>query len=218
VTRFPYKSLKNIGRSVYPSNLFFNNLHLNDTNWVTHPNESTVPNIRKRSAALAYDISNFTILSIESIRNPKPIITAFSPAVGSPTKIFCLALSSIPNSPNTTNQNFEMYAASLSWALRLYRDDDSNYPGSPPDMLKSFLIIPIQFSTAAWHSPSWDTLPSDLHTAGTQSISLLEFWEEFAGGVVSAAVADSRILISVGMLLGLFVGSSDAKFIEAAGD
>jgi hypothetical protein len=59
----------------------------------------------------------------------------------------------------------------LGCALRLYQDDYPNYPGGPLDVLKSFLIMPIQFSTIAWETASWATLPPDLQTTGTYATS-----------------------------------------------
>jgi hypothetical protein len=183
-------------------------LCLNETSWKNQPDESTVLNVRKRYATVAYDIRNFSILSIESIGNPEPMTASFTAeAVGNLTKIFSLAFSSVPNTFNTTDGNFETYAASwsnfymLSWALRLYQDDYRNYPGGPLDVLKSFLTIPIQFSTTAWQWASWDTLPPDLYTTGTYAISSSRVLGKLWVLLVFAAGAGSLILFSAGVLV-----------------
>jgi hypothetical protein len=199
-----------IGWSICPSDLFIYGRCLNDTSWTTQPDESTVLNIRKRYATVAYDIGNFSILSIESIGDPEPITTSFiTEAVGNLTQVFSLAFSPIPSTFNTTNQNFTTYAASwsnyymLSWALRLYQDDYRNYPGGPLDVLKSFLTIPIQFSTIAWQWADWDTLPSDLNTTGTYATSssrvLGKPWVliVFTAGSGSLIVSSAMILVWV---------------------
>lgn len=202
------QSADNIGWSICPSDLFYLGLCLNNTSWKDQPDESTVLNIGKRYATVAYDIRNFSILSIESIGNPEPITATFiSEAVGNLTKIFSLAFSSIPDTFTTTDQNFETYAASwsnfymLSWALRLYQDDYRNYPGGPLDVLKSFLTIPIQFSTTAWQWASWDTLPPDLYTTGTYATSSSRVLGKFWVLIVFAAGAGSLILFSAGVLV-----------------
>jgi hypothetical protein len=74
--------------------------------------------------------------------------------------VFSLAFSSTPNVFNNSDPNFPNYASTcgaywlLSWVLRLYQDGYRNYPGGPLDVLKSFLAIPLQFSTVAWRQPS----------------------------------------------------------------
>jgi hypothetical protein len=198
------------GWSVCPSVDFGLGLCLNDTSWTSYPQQSTVLSIRKRYASVAYDLANFSILSIESISDPEPITPTFvTNTVGNLTKIFNLAFSPIPNTFNTSDRNFETYAASwsnfymLSWALRLYQDDYPNYPGGPLDVLKSFLTMPIQFSTTAWQWALWDTLPSDLHTTGTYATSsprvLGELWVliVFASGTGSLILFSATVLICV---------------------
>jgi hypothetical protein len=198
----------NIGWSVCPTDLFNYGRCLNDTSWTDQLDESTVLNIGKRYATVAYDISNFSILSIESIGNPEPTTTSFIiDAVANLTQIFSLAFSSIPHTFNTSNPNFDTYASSwsnfymLSWALRLYQDDYRNYPGGPLDILKSFLTIPIQFSTTAWQWASWDTLPSDLYTTGTYATSSSRVLGKLWVLVVFAAGAGSLVLFSALVLV-----------------
>lgn len=164
--------------SICPSYLFNYGLCLNDTSWTAQPDVSTVLNIHKRYATVAYDVNNFSILSIESISGPIPSSPTFvTETVGNLTHLCSLVFSAIPKSFNTSDPNFSTYASAwsdywlLSWALRLYEDDYPNYPGGPLDVLKGFLTIPIQFSTTAWQMASWDTLPSDVNTTGTYATS-----------------------------------------------
>lgn len=174
----PVPVANNVGWSICPSSLFEFGHCLNDTSWTELPDESTVLNIRKRYATVAYDVGNFSILSIESISDPEPITLSFTAeTVANLSQTFKLAFSPIPSIFNTSDVNFTTYASSwsnyytLSWALRLYQDDYRNYPGGPLDVLKSFLTIPIQFSTTAWQWAAWDTLPSDLYTTGAYATS-----------------------------------------------
>jgi hypothetical protein len=93
----------------------------------------------------------------------------------------------------------------LGWALRLYQDDYKNYPGGPLDVLKSFLTIPIQFSTTAWQLASWDTLPSDLNTTGTYATSSSRVLGKEWMLIAFAASAGSLVLSSVLALLWVIV-------------
>jgi hypothetical protein len=79
----------NTGWSVCPTYLFDYGRCLNDTSWTDQPDQSTVLNIAKRYATVAYDISNFSILSIESIGDPEPTTTTFiTEAVANLTQVF----------------------------------------------------------------------------------------------------------------------------------
>ena len=214
--RFPHINLinlaNNLGWTICPSDLFVlgGGLCLNDTSWTNRVDVSTVLVIRKRYATVAYDVGNFSIRSIESIGEPEPITPTFiTDTVSNLTKIFGLAFTSIPATFNTSDENFETYASSwsnfymLGWALRLYQDDYPNYPGGPLDVLKSFLTMPIQFSTIAWETASWSTLPSDLQTTGTYATSsprvLGKLWVliVFATGTGSLMLLSTTILVYV---------------------
>jgi len=200
------------GWSICPSSLFIYGHCLSDNSWTDQPDESTVLNIQKRYATVTYDLSNFTILSIESISEPIPTTTSFiSEAVGNLTHLFSLVFSPIPETFNTSDSDFPTYASAwgdywlLSWALRLYQDDYRNYPGGPLDVLKNFLMIPVQFSTTAWQAVSWDTLPSDLNTVGTYATSSPRVLGKPWMLIVFGASAGSLILSCVIALLWVII-------------
>lgn len=91
--------------------------------------------------------------------------------------------------------------------MRLYEDDYKNYPGGPLDVLKSFLTIPIQFSTTAWQLASWDTLPSDLNTTGTYATSSPRVLGKRWMLIAFATGAGSLVLSSVlGLLWAIIFG------------
>jgi hypothetical protein len=132
--------------------------------------------LHKRYATVAYDRTNFSILAIESIKDPEPTPPAsVAEVVANLTHTFSIAFSSIPTSLNTSDPDFPTYAATfiaqydIGWALRLYQDLYRNYPGGPISVLQSFLTVPIQFSTTAWQAADFDSLPSDLKTTASLS-------------------------------------------------
>jgi hypothetical protein len=208
----PVLIVNHVGWSICPSNLFTYGLCLNDTSWTDQPNQSTVLNIQKRYATVAYDVKNFSILSIESISNPVPTTPVFiAEAVGNLTHLFNLTFSAIPQTFNTSDPNFPTYASTwgdywlLSWALRLYQDDYPNYPGGPLDVLKNFLTIPIQFSTIAWQQASWGTLPSDLNSTGTYATSSTRVLGKPWMLIAFTTGAGSLILFSILVLISVVI-------------
>jgi hypothetical protein len=159
-------------------------------------------------ADIAYDLNNFTILSVQSITEPEPIDPIFiSQTVGNLSYLFSFAFTTLPDTFKTSDPGFENYTSSwcvaydIGWALRLYQDDYRNYPGGPLDVLKGFLTVPIQFSTTAWQWASFDTLPQDLLTTASFSTSSQRALGKLWVLVVFTAGAGSLILLSVLALL-----------------
>jgi hypothetical protein len=164
--------------------------------------------IHHRYADVAYDLNNFTILSVQSITDPEPIDPAFiSQTVGNLSYLFSFAFTTLPDTFKTSDPGFENYTSSwcsqfdIGWALRLYQDDYRNYPGGPLDVLKGFLTVPIQFSTTAWQWASFDTLPQNLRTTASFSSSSQRALGRLWALVVFTAGAGALILISVAALL-----------------
>jgi len=201
-----------LGWSICPSISFDFGLCFNDTSWADQPDESTALSIHKRYATVVYDVNNFSILSIESITGPQPMPPAFmAETVNNLTHISSLVFQEIPFTFNMSDRNFSNYASAsnnffdLSWALRLYQDDYKNYPGGPLDVLKSFLTIPLQFSTTAWEFASFDTLPADLYTTGTYAISSSRVLGDRWVLIVFASGSGILILSSVFALLWVLI-------------
>ena len=72
-------------------------------------------------------------------------------------------------------------------------------------MLKSFLTIPIQFSTTAWEQASWDTLPSDLNTTGAYATSSPRVLGKLWMLIIFAAGEGFLVLSSVMALLWVII-------------
>lgn len=101
----------------------------------------------QRYSTVAYDARNLSILSIESISSPKQV-EIDSTAL---RLIFSAVLT--PTTPNISPTDAEMVNALLSetgWALRVYRYEFEHSTQLPLDLLRGFLLIPLQFSTTAW--------------------------------------------------------------------
>ena len=172
--------------------------------------------MHKRYSTVAYDRTNLSIISIESISDPIPLTEiSTTEAVQNLTHIFSLTFSSIPSSFNTSDPNFPTYDTAFSveyiigWVLRLYQDDFKNYPGGPLAVLQAFLTVPFQFSTTAWQWANWATLPSDLKTtaslASPEDRALGNLWML----VVFTAVAGILIFWATVILTWVYIWGSD---------
>jgi len=124
----------------------------------------------KRYASVAYDSQNFSILSVESIS--PPVLE----------NVNAVQLSEIYSAVLTPSGSTEVVdlsstlLAEIAWALRTYQGDFSNSLQLPLDLLRGFLLVPIQFATLGWYmvnSTQFYTnttefaLPSDLETTAT---------------------------------------------------
>lgn len=89
------------------------------------------------------------------------------------SRVYSKALTPISNSSCEELALVNTLLVETGWALRLYRDDFTDSLQLPLDLLKSFLLIPIQFSTVAWQwvnstqlytNTTRFALPEDLET------------------------------------------------------
>ena len=134
----------------------------------------------KRYAQVTYDSKNFSILDADT--------GSWKEAVDYNVSDFRLAYDAVlddnatsgSSAVNSSLQNPDLYMVEsllyqLGWVLRLYMDFFPADSKTPTDLLKSMVVIPIQFSTAAWQkiNASWEelfphstlyALPSDLVT------------------------------------------------------
>jgi hypothetical protein len=209
------QKLMSLGWSICPSDLYYFGLCFNDISWTDQPDESTILLIHHRYADVAYDLNNFTILSVQSISDPEPIDPTFiSQTVGNLSYLFSFAFTTLPDTFKTSDPGFENYTSAwcvafdIGWALRLYQDDYRNYPGGPLDVLKGFLTVPIQFSTTAWQWASFDTLPQDLLTTASFSTSSQRALGKLWMLIVFTAGAGSLILLSALSLLWVVIWSA----------
>jgi hypothetical protein len=121
---------------------------------------------------VTYDSKNLSILNAD--------IGSWAEAVDYNASDFRLAYDTALDDNITSGSPEDLYMVQsllyqLGWVLRLYMDDFPADAQTPTDLLKSMVVIPIQFSTAAWQkiNASWGeifpqstryALPSDLVT------------------------------------------------------
>ncbi|KAI9770897.1 MAG: hypothetical protein M1840_002601 [Geoglossum simile] len=154
------------GWSICPSKLYLAGRCQDDISWTTALEQSTSLLSFQRHATVAYDLANFSILSVESIGPPVP--SQFP--VSDLRAFFTNVLAPVPMLENTSSPAFITQATTasvqfeLGWILRLYQDDFSTYENGPLNILRGFLTIPIQFSTLAWQLGNIDSIPTDLKT------------------------------------------------------
>lgn len=129
----------------------------------------------ERSATVAYDGKNFSILSVENISSSQATqisVDDFRVAYETAFR------SSGSNSSDDAIQTDALLYA-FGWALRLYQDEFPDDTQSATKILEGFLAVPIQFSTTLWQylnstKPLGLTfpIPSELSTtaSGNQSI------------------------------------------------
>jgi hypothetical protein len=96
-------------------------------------------------ATTVYDRQNLSILSVETVSSPQPVVIDPADYKAIWTKLF-------NPSSNTTSDDAVMvnsFMYELGWYLRLYQDEFGDDGQSPLNLLQNFLTIPIQFSTTA---------------------------------------------------------------------
>ena len=125
----------------------------------------------KRTATVAYDGRNFSILGVEYISSPKPaeiIVDDFRLA-------YSIGLSSSGSGSSDTTVQTDALLYDFGWALRLFQDEFPTNKQSPENLLQGFLVVPIQFSTTMWQFlnttltevPGLFALPYDLQTTAS---------------------------------------------------
>jgi hypothetical protein len=125
---------------------------LKDLSWASSIHWNTSVTMYSRLATVAYDSQNISILSVETITPPAAV-----PVPAAAFAIWCnIVLAPVPSVLNLTGNEteFENGATSynveysLSFLLRLYQSDYSSYQDGGLSLLRSFLAVPFQFSTA----------------------------------------------------------------------
>jgi hypothetical protein len=101
----------------------------------------------KRYAEVTYDSKNLSILDADT--------GSWTEAVDYNASDFRLAYDTALDDNVTSGSPSDLYMVEsllyqLGWVLRLYMDDFPADKKTPTDLLISMVVIPIQFSTAAW--------------------------------------------------------------------
>jgi hypothetical protein len=149
-----------------------------------------------RKATVAYDAVNISILSIESITAP-----ISTPVDIADFKLYCdIALASVPTTLNiSANETSYENACTdlavgygLSFLLRLYETDYTTYSDGGLSLLRGFLAVPFQFSTALQQMGDINRFPQENHVTASLSKNsyraIAEPWTVLVFGVVAALV------------------------------
>ncbi len=149
----------------------------------------------RRKATVAYDSQNISILSIDSISPPEP-----TPVDISDFRLYCdIVLAPVPKTLNiSAPQNYEDSCTrfnvefGLSFLLRLYISDYLTYTDGGLSLLRSFIAVPFQFSTALQQAGDINTFPLDNHVTASLSKAsyraMVEPWTVWVFGFLSMLV------------------------------
>jgi hypothetical protein len=128
----------------------------------------------KRYAPVAYDTSNLSILSVESISEPSPASLPLFDFYHFLTTVFSNlpADLGVPDPANPANVTSYVAQYGFGWLLRLYQDDYPADRQSALRLLRGFITVPIQYSSIAWLT-DMRSMPSDMKTKA--SLAQVEF-------------------------------------------
>jgi len=147
-----------------------------DQNWTTTPDASLALSLFQRTATTAYDKTNFSILSIESISKPTPAtnpnITAdfqrmFSVMYPQVSNIISDVAGALAN-PSIIYPELAYWASvycvqsEVSSANWLYQNGFPTWVTGERDILAGFLAVPVQFGTLLWQWVDWEDMPATL--------------------------------------------------------
>lgn len=144
-----------------------------DLNWTSTITWNTTVAMFSRRATVAYDAVNISILSIESITDPIP-----TPVDIKDFQLYCdIIFASVPADLNITRskQTFEdactgfSVGFGLGFVLRLYETDYTFYNDGGLSILRGFLAVPFQFSTALQQMGDINMMPHANHVTASLS-------------------------------------------------
>lgn len=170
--------LTGIGWSICPTSLFRTGTCYTNKTWSYRLDQSTSMNVFKRYSTVAYDATNLSILSVESVTAPQ-VVTI------DPQEFRTIFSTVFTPTTNLTSDDTEMTTGLLfqiGWLLRLYQDDFADNDFIPLNFLRGLLTVPIQFtvtalqyvnSTVSAIDPQSNTyaLPADLKTTASAARS-----------------------------------------------
>jgi hypothetical protein len=164
------------GISICPFDVMSQGACQNDKNWTTTLDASLALSLFQRTATVAYDKTNFSILSIESISKPTPAtnpnITAdfqrmFSVMYPQVSNIISDVAGAILN-PSSVYPELAYWASvycvqsEVSSANWLYQNGFPTWVTGERDILAGFLAVPVQFGTLLWQWVDWKDMPATL--------------------------------------------------------
>lgn len=147
--------------------------------------------VYNRSATVAYDVQNISILSVESLGPATPVAIP-----GSDFKLYVDIVMGQPGPAlNITANQTGLSAAQSSFGygigylLRAYLSDYETYLDGGVSVLRGFLSVPFQFSTAAQQAVPLNDMPSEnLVTASLSNWSyraIIDTWTVWVFGALS---------------------------------
>lgn len=179
-----------------------------NTSWADPLQQTTSLMAYKRYATVAYDTRNLSILSVESISSPEPVDLRATQL----NEIFSAVLTPLMNGSSEDNDLANTLLIETGWALRLFQGDYQSSVQLPLNLLRSFLLVPIQFATVAWmwvNSTQYYTgttafaLPADLET--TAFTANMEYRAVAATWTVAVFIAVVCVLLMWCFLLLLYL-------------
>ena len=180
-----------------------------DKSWTnSQPNQQTSLSVFRQYATTGYDRQNFSIISVEPVSPPQPVVIDPDDFRATWAKLFN------PGS-NATSDDAVMvnsFIIELGWYLRLYEDRFSHDERSPLTLLQNFLTVPIQFYTTALQFsnatlyaefPGSDIfpIPSDLETTASAAQITPRFIGQLWTVCVFIAIC-SVLVLYAGCILG----------------
>lgn len=183
-----------------------------DKTWTTEPDASLALSLFQRNATVAYDKSNFSILSIEKIDKPT---AAIHPNITSDfQRMFSVMYPSVSNiikdiagaivHPDTVYPELAYWASvycvqsEVSSANWLYQNKFPTWVTGERDILAGFLAIPVQFGTLLWQWVDLDHMPAVLRTDATAATATyrarvkpwtVDFFAVIVFGIILWAIA-----------------------------
>jgi len=144
-----------------------------DLSWTSTIKWNTTVAMFSRKATVAYDAVNISILSIESISDPIP-----TPVDIKDFQLYCdIVFASVPPTLNITanESTYENSCTDFSvgfgfgFILRLYETDYTLYYDGGLSILRGFLAVPFQFSTALQQMGDINKMPEENHVTASLS-------------------------------------------------
>jgi hypothetical protein len=198
-----------LGWSICPTDIYGNQKCTTDKSWTDfQPDQQTSLSVFRQYATTAYDRQNFSIINVETVSPPQPVV--IDP--GDFRAIWAMIFNPGSNATSIDAVMVNSLMFEIGWYLRLYKDQFRDDEQSPLNILQNFLTIPIQFFTTALESvnatlqatfPGDDLfpMPSDMETTA----SAAQITPRFIGQlwVVCAFIATCVVLVLyAGCILG----------------
>jgi hypothetical protein len=183
-----------LGWTVCPMITYLSNECQSDLTWTDTINWNTTVTMYSRKASVAYDSQNISILSIESISEPISY-----PVPVADFQLYCsIVLAPIPTvlnmSANSTafdnsGTNIDV-EYSISFLLRLYESQYQTYSDGGLSILRGFIAVPFQFSTALQQMGDINLFPEDNHVTASLSKAsyraIIDSWTIWVFGGLAA--------------------------------